>query len=259
MDIVEGDKMRTTRADRLAARSKFRRAVIIAGIAILALAVAGISVLAIRKSDTVSQSQCFPASEKIAFVGDSYTNGAGTDSGPKSRYPYLVTKALGTQSQVLGFNGSGYVARGPAPFNVTFPEAAARVSRDASIVVIFGSRNDMGEYAAIRSAATRTFSEVHKAAPLAKLLVVGPPWINNKPNSTVLNARRAVKDAAAAAKVDFVDPIADGWFAETGQIKNGKSTMIASDHIHPNDAGHKYIAARMESALAPRLCDGLDR
>ena len=44
----------------------------------------------------------------------------------------------------------------------------------------------------------------------------------------------------------FVDPIAEGWFV-------GRPDLIGADGIHPTDAGHAYMAAR----IAPLIYDQL--
>ena len=44
----------------------------------------------------------------------------------------------------------------------------------------------------------------------------------------------------------FVDPIAQGWFV-------GRPDLIGDDGVHPTDAGHAYMAAR----IAPLIYDQL--
>lgn len=222
-------------------------------VATLGVAAAALGAVAVHKSQEEAPS-CVPSEQLISFVGDSYTNGAGTDSGAAHRFPALVAAQFGAQKQVLGFNGSGYVARGPKPYNVTFPEAAARVNPTAKVVVVLGSRNDTAPRSEVESAAKKTFATVREVAPHARIVVFGPPWINGLPTDQIKSDREAVKAAAKSADVEFHDPLADGWFAERSKIRDGKSTMIASDHIHPNDAGHAYIADRIASALVPALC-----
>lgn len=222
-------------------------------VGLLAAAVILLVALVVRDSRQ-SVATCTRADQTVTFIGDSYTNGTAKDSGEQARFPALLKKQLGTKVQVLGFNGSGYVARGPKPYNVTFPEAANRVQPNATTVVIFGSRNDTAGYDQINKAVGTTIDNVRRRAPGAQILVIGPPWINNKPNDQIQLNRNAVRDAANNKRVDFVDPLQLGWFGDPNQIKDGKSTLIADDHIHPTDAGHAYLAQKMRPLIAPTLC-----
>jgi len=36
----------------------------------------------------------------------------------------------------------------------------------------------------------------------------------------------------------FIDPLVEGWFV-------GRPDLIGSDGVHPNDAGHAYLAAKI--------------
>lgn len=221
---------------------------------VLALAIAGLLYLVTEKRQPAANS-C-PKSSFVTWLGDSYTNGTDMDTGADKRFPYLVSHALDVDYKVLGYNGSGYVARGPKPFNVTFPEAALKVSPKSSVVVVFGSRNDLASYTTVYQAARTTFQNLALTAPAAKVIVIGPPWINNKPNSQILSDRAAVRAAAMVAKLQFVDPLALGWFAKPSEISDGKNFRIGSDHIHPTDAGHAYLAAKMEPYVKADLCRG---
>lgn len=225
----------------------------------LAAAIAvGLTVLSFKHTQPQSQS-CNPQDQLVTFIGDSYTSGAGTDSGKKHRFPALVSSELGVPTQVLGYNGSGYVARGPKPYNTTFPEAAKKVNPEARLVVVFGSRNDAATEDTtitpkqIRKSAEETIATIRERDPRATIVIVGPPWINNKPPDRIVKARTSVRTAADKAGVTFVDPIDEEWFGEEDQISDGKSELIADDHIHPTDEGHEYLARRFSQIVRPHL------
>ena len=55
-----------------------------------------------------------------------------------------------------------------------------------------------------------------------------------------------LRDQAAAVGAVFVDPIAQGWFV-------GRPDLIGDDGVHPTDAAHAYMAAR----IAPLIYDQL--
>lgn len=251
-------RSRRTRKSRQRLRGVGRTLTTAVVVLVAAAITAALSVLAFAHTRTVS-SPCEPGEQLVAFVGDSYTSGAGTDSGETSRYPALVGASLGVPVQVRGFNGSGYVARGPKPYDTTFPEAARQVDPEARLVVVFGSRNDAASddvditSRQIRTKVAETVAEIRQRAPRAQIVLIGPPWINNKPPARIEQARDAVRAAADDAGVPFVDPLEAGWFAEEDEIEDGKSRLIADDHIHPNDEGHRYLAQKIGAVVRPYL------
>jgi lysophospholipase L1-like esterase len=44
----------------------------------------------------------------------------------------------------------------------------------------------------------------------------------------------------------FVDPIAEHWFV-------GRPDLIGADGVHPNDAGHQYMADRIAPLIRTQL------
>lgn len=220
---------------------------------VLVIAVGGLLYLVQRKNASSPTKSC-SANAVVTFLGDSYTNGTDMDSGAAKRFPALIGNSLRVEHKVMGYNGSGYTVRGPKPFNVTFPEAAANVAADSSIVVVFGSRNDKLPYQSVYDGAVKTYQKLRSTVPNAKVIVIGPPWINNKPNPQILSDRKAVQAAAKTAGLQFVDPIARGWFAQPSEISDGKNFRIGSDHVHPTDAGHAYLADKIKPYVKQNLC-----
>jgi len=160
-------------------------------------------------------------------------------------------------SRILASNGSGYTVVGPAADAKDLPGHAEEVLGDASIVVIFGGRNDMHNAERvdeIEAQAARTIRIVGERAPRAQVLVVGPPWINPWPSKEILRVRDRVRAATEDADVGWLDPIADGWFAEEDQLVDGRSRLIAEDRIHPTDEGHAYLAQKLMPHIEDRIC-----
>lgn len=94
----------------------------------------------------------------------------------------------------------------------------------------------------MRDAVLRTVDEVKAIAANARVLVIGPMWGRPEaPTPDILAAEDAIRAASAGAGVEFVDPIAESWFADRG--------LRSSDGVHPNDAGQAAIAARLIAAL----------
>jgi lysophospholipase L1-like esterase len=180
-----------------------------------------------------------PEAKKVVLIGD-YTADSGVGGAGPRNWTALVGLALQTNqpTRVVRDNaeGSGYVSAGA--YDQTFLDAAkVLVTRDVSVVVIFGSRFDM--YAApdaVRQGAADAYAAVKEQAPDAALIVVGPVWPGSAPPPELLTTRDMVRDAAAEAGATFVDPIDAGWFADDP----GK--LMSPDNISPSDAGHEQIA-----------------
>ena len=45
---------------------------------------------------------------------------------------------------------------------------------------------------------------------------------------------------------EFVDPLAEGWFV-------GRPDLIGADGVHPNDAGHAYLAEKIAPLIRSQL------
>lgn len=175
----------------------------------------------------------------VTFVGDSYTAGSSEDSGPDALYPALISGALDANVATSAQGGAGYV---PAEDGTSFATLAAAVPADSDVVVFFGSRNDAEGYDATYAGAVAAYEALRQVAPEAQIVAVGPPWVDDAPLPWVIEARDAVRDAAASASVTFVDPIAEGWLL-------GPDGLIGADETHPTDAGHAVLAERMTQAL----------
>ncbi|GAA3705154.1 SGNH/GDSL hydrolase family protein [Arthrobacter ginkgonis] len=198
-------------------------------------------------SDTVfitEESEPAPDLPDIAVVGDSYTGGSGMDSGKDYRWPALVSEALDIPVTLRTEGGTGYVKTSEGGVNLV---VRAGEVPDADLVVFFGSRNDDAGYDAVLEGAMEAFAAAEDAAPDAELLVIGPPWVDGNPPATVRASRDAVKAAAKEVGATFVDPLSRGWFAE------GKKGLIGSDGVHPTDAGHEYLAEKIEPLISKAL------
>lgn len=187
----------------------------------------------------------------IAVIGDSYTT--GTDEGGRGSkawtaraWAMLAGQGIAVTPDVAAEGGAGYVV--PGNHGSTFADLTARaVHPDDVLVVFFGSRNDQGVNPALLAGATHeAFELAHRIAPSARLLVIGPPWPTADPPRDILQIRDIIALQAGAMGATFVDPIADGWFV-------GKPDLIGGDGIHPTDAGHAYLAAKIVPLIRGEL------
>jgi lysophospholipase L1-like esterase len=91
-----------------------------------------------------------------------------------------------------------------------------------------------------------TFDLARHRTPSARLLVIGPPWPTANVPESVIQIRDILNAAARAAGAAFVDPIAERWFV-------GRPDLIGADGVHPNDAGHAYLADKIGPLMAAQL------
>lgn len=181
---------------------------------------------------------------RIDILGDSYVAGSAEGGTGSANW----TKLIGTRFYDLGDRvelnviaqpGSGYVARGTT--NLIFREAATlRLRPTADVVLVFGSRNDgRQDEEAMYNAAKLLYSDILDMAPQAKILVVGPVWVDADVPDFIVANNKAMARAAAEMQVQYVDALAGGWFAGT------EEGLIGADGIHPTDAGHAYLATKI--------------
>jgi lysophospholipase L1-like esterase len=90
------------------------------------------------------------------------------------------------------------------------------------------------------------YDEIRTASPSAFLVVIGPAWDDDVPPDELFLARDAVASAAAAAGALFVDPLAEEWLL-------GRPELIGADGVHPDDAGHAYLAGLIGPVLQEAL------
>jgi lysophospholipase L1-like esterase len=176
----------------------------------------------------------------LAVYGDGYSSGSALGGQGEAGWPALLAGRLGAQLQLGAAARSGYVAIGTTGQDFADQVAAMPVP-DATVTIVFGSRNDLGQPVTdVASSATETLDAIRSTAPDTAIVVVGPAWSDADVPSELNDQRDAVASAAAAAGATFIDPLDEGWFAEPGNL-------IASDGVSPTDTGHQFIA----DSLAP--------
>jgi hypothetical protein len=188
---------------------------------------------------------------RVAVIGDSYTTGTGYGGqGPKSwtarTWQLLAHQGLNIAPDVAAEGGAGYGT--PGNRGNIFSALANRVIRpDDALVVFYGSRNDENVDPLLMAGVIHDALDVsRRVAPKAQLLVIGPPWPTADVPSDVLAMRDVLADEARIEGATFVDPIAERWFV-------GSPDLIAKDGIHPNDAGHAYMANKIAPLIGAQL------
>jgi lysophospholipase L1-like esterase len=195
-----------------------------------------------------------PGVSYVAIVGDSYTSGSASGGEGPNGWPSLVTALLQRQgvqiNPLVGAErGSGYTAhamKDSVPFINQVRQVAGPNDR---LVILFGSAKD--RYSPpdqLTASVQRTLAVAKATAPRAKLLVIGPASsvaISDQ-MPALLQVRDIVKAQADIAGATFVDPLAEGWFADHPET-------VGVNGDYPNDAGHALLAKKIAPLIARQL------
>jgi lysophospholipase L1-like esterase len=187
----------------------------------------------------------------VAVVGDSYTTGTnegglGSRSWTSRAFHVLGTRGARISGDVAAEGRAGYATLGD--HGSIFEDLTARaVHPDDALVVFYGSRNDQGVDPGTLVEKTHAALDLaRRLAPAARLLVIGPPWPTADVPPSMFLIRDILGGAAAAAEATFIDPIAENWFV-------GRPDLIGPDGVHPNDAGHQYMADKIAPLIRTQL------
>lgn len=207
--------------------------------------------------NTIAQAP--PFSRRIIVQGDSTSAGSDGNTGGGAgtwvaRFARYAGENVDVWNQAIG--GTGFTEPGTA---VTIPNRLADVTSYAPDDVILWCGGNDGS-TSIVTEATDWIADVKAAVPDVRVIVVGT-WSPTVTASAARAARSAdLKAAAAANDCPFIEPItgevydADGtlvasqgpWIADAGDVT---AYVYSGDNVHPNDAGHAYIAQRMVQAM----------
>lgn len=188
----------------------------------------------------------------VSIIGDVYTSGSSAGGKGPQGWPILAKASLQKQGvfiePIVGAKeGSGYGKHGAAG-GIRFIDQVRRVvGKNNKLVVLFGSSKDQTTPVDnLTDAIQRTVAKVRQAAPKARILMVGPAWVRPDPSPELLRARDVTRAQAAAVGADFIDPLADQWFAD-------RPDLIGTNGQYPNDAGHVVMAEKLAPIIAEQL------
>lgn len=210
--------------------------------------------------------------KKIAFLGDSITEGAGVSD--KSN---IFWNILGQQTgaQVYGYGiGGTRIARQHKPsacaqWDLDFISRVDSMIDDADIVVVFGGTNDFGHgdapFGVMSDRTNDTFygalhvlyQKLCQRYPSAQIVVMTPTHRSSE-DEIGLNeqgVRRAGKLADYAEAIRQVAevysiPVLDLFRVSGIQPKiPAQKELFMPDGLHPNDAGHRRIAQKLMGFL----------
>jgi len=152
---------------------------------------------------------------RVIVAGDSYTEGTGAAYGSASGWVRAFANTLGLDDVwASGVGGTGYVNPGTnPPTTMKMMDRIGDITNYNPDIVIWAmGHNDAGyTKAQTQTEAAACFAAVKAANPKAQQIALSPLWgpgpssFGSGASLGVLNARDAIKDAAAAAGIPFVD------------------------------------------------------
>lgn len=208
------------------------------------------------------------ANKKIAFLGDSITEGTGASS---VEYVYwkVIARLTGAQCYGYGIGGTRITPQQtPSPnprWDHYFASRIEEIIPDADIIVIFGGTNDFGHgdapFGKLDDTTDDTFcgafhnlcKQIIFRYPKTQLVVMTP--LHRCSEDEVVNNELGIRRAAPL--VDYVDAIREiaGFYAipvlDLFRVSGIQprvemlKELYMPDGLHPNDAGNERIAQKV--------------
>jgi len=195
-----------------------------------------------------------PATVSVAVIGDSYAAGTGAGDATQGWVAKLAYSQAWNLTNVAR-GGTGYsksvTTDAMKACGLNYCPSYSEMIKDAaaanpSMVLVAGGRNDSKVAADEEAADIQSFYQQLRAAlPSAKIVAFSAWW-----DSTVAPAAVPAISASVKSSVEAVG----GTYIDAGQPLAAHPELIATDHVHPNLAGH---AALFTATLAKLQDAGL--
>ena len=210
--------------------------------------------------------------KKIAFLGDSITEGVGVEN-QELRYDRRMAEKYGIEAVNFGISGTRLAHQRTASekprYDLCFCGRAYDLPKDSDIIVVFGGTNDYGHgdaplgtfadrtpytfYGAchlLMQALLEKFSDslivfmtpLHRCAE--HRLLDGIP--SEKTEDCLENFVNALQEVAAYYSLPVLDLYRCSGIQPEVEIIREK---YCPDGLHPNDAGHVLLASRLQGFL----------
>ena len=208
--------------------------------------------------------------KKVAFLGDSITQGIGV-SAPEKKYTDVFANITQTTVYNYGISGTRIAKQTKlsenASFDQNFVDRCDSMVDDADIVVVFGGTNDFGH----GDAPIGSFADTEYTTFYGAMHTLCKKLINKYPFATVVfmtplhrlvevSETRTFRDRALTLE-DYVDiikevceyyaiPILDLYTVSGMQPSvDINRELYMKDGLHPTDLGAKKIAERLAAFL----------
>lgn len=178
-----------------------------------------------------------------AFIGDSYTTGAGGDG---TKWTTLLAQREGWREVNLGYRGTGYgkefhAANCPEAGCPDYLQVVSRaVAAHPDIVVVSGGRNDITNQGRAASNIPKVFQQLRQELPKARIIAVSPFWDASSYPSSLTRLGSDVRTAVENGGGQYVD---------VGSPLSGKAGLVSSGGVYPNADGYRSIAEAVASAM----------
>jgi lysophospholipase L1-like esterase len=186
----------------------------------------------------------------VAFYGDSYTRGTGLDD-PTERWSTIISEDRGWREFNPSVNGLGFVNNRASIGEGSGDLPDLIIAEEPDIVFVTMGLNDNFSYDndpdLIRETITDDLRRFREALPDARLIVIEPFWYTDERPRSLEVITGWARDAAAEVDADWI-PGASGWL--DGHYADSDDSWMASDGLHPNTAGYRHMAERMDEELA---------
>ncbi len=209
--------------------------------------------------------------KKVGFLGDSITEGVGASS-PQTCFVSVFAKAH-PECRVFNYGIGGtriaYVQKTPVEERFDknpFQSRLENMEEDLDIIFVFGGTNDYGHgdapFGDLKDGTRDTFCgslnclcrALIEKYPCAKIIFMTPMHrrdegvAHKKPDGEYTLHDYVLTIRAAAEWFSF--PVLDLW-ATLGIVPDiaAQRERFAPDGLHPNDAGHRRIAAAVDAFL----------
>ncbi len=172
----------------------------------------------------------------LVVIGDSYSEGVDNSV----VWPQLLAESRGYHLVNMSIGGTGYVN---GAFSTTFGDRITSADIERPGIIIFaGSRNDIWySPAEVRAAAREALVTAQDRFPRARIIAIGPIWDSSTPTDEARDINSAVREAAEASSVEFIDALSADWLADR--------SLIHADGIHATDAGQQALSDGVEEAI----------
>ena len=195
--------------------------------------------------------------KRIAFLGDSITEGVGA-SAPEKVFHQIIREKYGLK-EALNFGVGGtriarqYAASEDEKWDETFLARARKIPKDADAVVVFGGTNDYGHGDApfgnlsddtadtYCGACRRLFSVLTEKYGSGRVAAVTPML---RTDITAAKNGKTLADYAAALRViagEFGVPVLDMQKNRALDPRTEEGAVLFVDGLHPNDAGNQIL------------------
>jgi lysophospholipase L1-like esterase len=180
---------------------------------------------------------------RVAFYGDSYTLGVGA-SGVERRWSTIICKERDWREFNPSVNGLGFVNNRKTFGDGDLPSQIIASGPDIVFVTLGLNDNFSFEKAAdrIQAQITTDLEYLRLALPQARFIVVEPFWYTDDRPDSLCIITGWIKAVAEFIEADYVVG-ASHWLEHHPE-------WMATDGLHPNDAGYAHIAEEMDAALA---------